>query len=143
LESELVTKTFHYLGFLGCLVASFLKNKQLRSTVIEGAALTRLLALDRISGASALIILASGLILTMWAAKPTAVYTSDPSYWTKVGLYVVASIAVVLTKPMIRNAAKDGRLEPKPLIRLLLLFDLISILTVAAIGRMVAHGSIF
>ncbi len=78
MESELVTKTFHYLGFLGCLVASFLKNKHLRSTVIEGPALTRLLALDRISGASALIILASGLILTLWVAKPSTV-----NYWTE------------------------------------------------------------
>ena len=143
MEGELVTKTFHYLGFLGCLFASFLKNNQLRSTVIEGTALTSLLALDRMSGASALVILISGLILTLWAAKPTEVYTSDPSYWIKVGLYTAASLAVVLSKPIIRNAAKAGRLEPKPSLRLLLFFDLISILTVAAIGRLVAHGSIF
>ena len=74
MEAELVTKTFHYLGFLNCLAASFLKNNQLRSKVIEGATLTRLLALDRISGASAVVILISGLILTLWTAKPTAVY---------------------------------------------------------------------
>ena len=143
MEVELVTKTFHYLGFLGCLVASFLKNNQVRSRVIKGERLARLLTLDRMSGASAVVILLSGLALTLWVAKPTAAYTSNMLYWFKVGLYVAASVAVVLTKPIIRNSAKAGTLQPTPHVRTLLLFDLASILAVAAVGRIIAHGSVF
>lgn len=143
MDPDTIVKFVHYCGFAGCAVASLWKNALLRATVLQGRPLKTLLALDRVSGASALVILLSGLGLTLWFAKPTGMYTANQLYLLKVSLFGAASIAVLFTKPLIRRAIGTDRLYPTMRIRLLLMLDLGLILAVAVLGRVMVHGAIF
>lgn len=131
-------KLIHMLGFAGCLVASFLKNRILISQLVEGRALSRLVALDKISRISALLIFTTGFVMVAWFAKPYNLYLGSVSFWVKICLFVTASAAVFSTKPLIRKAAKIGQLIPTFRIRTLIFFDFVAILTMAGLGRWIA-----
>ncbi|MEZ5952849.1 MAG: DUF2214 family protein [Hyphomonas sp.] len=136
----LFVKSFHLAGFLGCLLASLSKNLLLRRPVIEGAALSRLVMLDRVSGLSSVIILATGIWMAGWIAKPTDYYLASPLFWGKVILFTLASAAVLTTKPLLKRARADGRLLTAPRTRLLLAFDFSSILVIATLGIWLARS---
>lgn len=131
-------KLFHLAGFAGCLLASLSKNLMLRRPVIAGPALGRLILLDKVSGLSSVVILATGVWMAGWLAKPTEVYVASPVFWLKVGLFVAASAAVLTTKPLLRRAKAAGELVPTGRVRLLLAFDFSSVILIAALGRWVA-----
>lgn len=133
-----IIKLIHLLGFSGCLVASFLKSRILRAQSVEGRALGQLVALDKISRVSALLIFATGFAIVAWLAKPTDLYLGSVSFWIKICLFVTASAAVLTTKPPIREAAKIGQLNPTATIRTFLVFDFFAILVMAGLGRWIA-----
>ena len=131
-------KLAHLAGFVGCLLASFVKNLTLTRPVISGGALSRLLVLDKVSGLSSVIILATGIWMAGWLAKPTGTYLASPVFWLKVGLFAAASAAVLSTKPLLRRAKTAGQFSPTRRERLLLVFDFSAIVLIAALGRWVA-----
>lgn len=133
-----IIKLIHLLGFVGCLVASFQKNRILWAKSVEGQTLHQLIALDKISRASALLIFATGFAMAAWLAKPAGLYLGSVSFWLKIGLFVTASAAVLITKPLIREAATIGHLKPTARIRTFLGFDFVAILVVAGLGRWIA-----
>lgn len=136
---ELVwVKLLHLTGFAGCLFASLLKNITLTRPVISGAGLSRLVVLDKVSGLSSVVILATGVWMAGWIAKPTEVYLASPVFWLKVSLFALASLAVLSTKPLLKRATAAGQLEVSGRTRLLLAFDFSSIVLIAALGRWVA-----
>lgn len=138
----LIAKALHYVGFAGCLVASSWKNRLLRAERIEGVPLQRLAMLDRVSGLSALIILLSGLSLALWVGRPSQAYSVTPLFWAKVALYTAASLAVLMTKPILRRALGRGWLVPRLWMQAMLLFDLSAIIVVALLGWILARGGV-
>ncbi|HPF23816.1 MAG TPA: DUF2214 family protein [Hyphomonas sp.] len=128
-------KLLHLSGFAGCLLASLFKNLTLARPVVAGGALSRLLVLDKVSGLSSVIILATGIGMAGWLAKPTEYYLASPLFWGKVILFTLASLAVLSTKPLLKQAKAAGRLDVRPRTRLLLAFDFSSIVLIAALGR--------
>ena len=136
----LVIKTFHLLGFAGCLSASFFKNLLLRRPAIEGPALSRLVGLDKLSGGSSVVILATGILMAGWFAKPTGFYLHSPLFWGKVTLFTLASAAILTTKPLLRRAKAEGVLRPAPRERLVMMFDFGSILVIAMLGLSLARA---
>lgn len=131
-------KLIHLLGFAGCLVASFLKNRILRAQSVEGRALDKLVTLDKISRFSALVIFTTGSAMVAWLAKPASLYFASASFWIKISLFVAASAAVLTTKPLFREAARIGHLKPGARVRAFLVFDFVAILVVALLGRWIA-----
>lgn len=143
LEYISVVKGIHYTGFLGCLCASGWKNFILRSEAVHGKELRKLLQLDRVSGFSAIIILLSGLGLAIHRFGTASDIPLPNLLYAKIALYTAASVAVISSKPVVRRAAQSRFLTPTLQLRALLAFDLISIVTVAAAGRLLAHGVIY
>ncbi|MEZ5999640.1 DUF2214 family protein [Hyphomonas sp.] len=131
-------KLLHLSGFAGCLLASLFKNITLLRPVVSGAGLSRLLVLDKVSGLSSVVILATGIWMAGWLAKPTEAYLSSPVFWLKIGLFAAASAAVLSTKPLLRHAKAAGHFEPSGRERWLLAFDFSAIVLIAALGRWVA-----
>ena len=131
-------KLLHLAGFAGCLCASLLKNITLTRPIVSGGRLSGLVALDKVSGLSSVVILATGIWMAGWLAKPTEVYLASPVFWLKVSLFALASMAVLSTKPLLKRAVAAGQLEVNGRTRLLLAFDFSSILVIAALGRWVA-----
>lgn len=131
-------KLLHLSGFAGCLLASLFKNITLARPVVAGGALSRLLVLDKVSGLSSVVILGTGIWMAGWLAKPTEYYLASPLFWAKVGLFTLASLAVLSTKPLLKRAKAAARLEPTRRERLLLIFDFSSIILIAALGRWLA-----
>jgi len=91
--------------------------------------------LDTVSGLSSVIILATGIGMAGWLAKPTDYYLASPLFWGKVTFFTLASLAVLSTKPLLKQAKAAGRLDVTPRTRLLLAFDFSSIVLIAALGR--------
>lgn len=98
--------------------------------------------LDRVSGLSALIILLSGLSLALWVGRPSQAYSVTPLFWAKVALYTAASLAVLMTKPILRRALGRGWLVPRLWMQAMLLFDLSAIIVVALLGWILARGGV-
>ena len=134
----LIVKLLHLAGFAGCIGASLWKNALLRRPSVEGPRLARLVVLDKVSGLSAVLILATGFTMAGWLAKPTEVYVTAWIFWVKVGLFFLASAAVLTSKPVLKRARAAGRLVPTPRLRVIFVFDALSIQAVAAMGRWVA-----
>ncbi len=137
--SLLLIKTIHLLGFAGCLSASFAKNALLaRHREIRGRNLWRFVIFDKVSGISAAMILASGIVMAGWVAKPGEIYMNSGLFWAKVLLFTLASTAVLMTKPVLRRARAEGVLEPRQALRKIFAFDLMSIALIAVMGRLLA-----
>ena len=135
-----IIKTLHLTGFIGCLIASLIKNRLLQADRIDGSALHRLIILDKVSGLSAAIILITGVLMSGWFGSPTEFYVSSPLFWGKVVLFTAASIAILTTKPLLRAAKANGVLFVDKRTRLKLRFDFTSILLVAGLGLWLVRG---
>ncbi|MDX2252109.1 MAG: DUF2214 family protein [Nitrospira sp.] len=60
-------------------------------------------SLDRVYGASALLLLGVGFSRVYWGAKGSSFYLSNPLFWTKIGLFMtVAFLSIPPTMQLIR-----------------------------------------
>ncbi|MCT2539022.1 DUF2214 family protein [Sedimentimonas flavescens] len=133
-------KAAHLAGFAGCILASGAKNLLLRAPRIEGAGLARLVVLDKVSGLSALVILASGVAMAGWLGRMPDDAAGLGLLAAKVALFVLASGAVLTTKPVLRRARQAGVLIPDRGLRLRLGFDFGAVLCIALLGLWLVHG---
>jgi putative membrane protein len=86
----------HILAIL--TLATFLASEAAlcRSEWLNAAVVERLARVDAIYGASAVVVLATGLARTWWGVKGTAWYWSQPLLHAKVGLFVVIGLMSIV-----------------------------------------------
>jgi len=86
----------HILAIL--TLATFLASEAAlcRSEWLNAAVVERLARVDAIYGASAVVVLATGLARTWWGVKGTAWYWSQPLLHAKVGLFVVIGLLSIV-----------------------------------------------
>jgi putative membrane protein len=88
-----------YVHILAILtLATFLASEAAlcRSEWLNAAVVERLARVDAIYGASAVVVLATGLARTWWGVKGTAWYWSQPLLHAKVGLFVVIGLMSIV-----------------------------------------------
>lgn len=134
----LFVKFLHLAGFAGCLVASLLKNRIVRDESIGPRRLARLKRLDLIATGFAGLLVVSGLIMVFRLAQPAMVDFGDPVFWLRIVLFILASVGIVASGPVIRDGLAKGRMKITRRIRLIFAFELVAIAVVALIGRWIA-----
>jgi uncharacterized membrane protein len=139
----LALKVTHYLALLLLLWASFQKNRLLTPPSVAGEVLTRVMRFDKLSSATAGVMMLSGLAMLLWFAKPTAYYLVNVWFWLKMSLYVLASSLVVLSKIELRKAAATLHGAAWPVttkVRRILRFDFVGLWVLVALGLSIAHA---
>lgn len=102
----------HFIAMLTLVVFMASEAALCRPEWINAAVVRRLARVDRIYGAAALAVLATGVARTVWGVKGSDWYWSQPLLWTKLGLFV--AIALISIKPTLmlvrwRRAVDAGR----------------------------------
>lgn len=140
---ELFVRYLHFIGFI--LLASMLMvTNFMISSSLSKQELSKLLIIDRVYGASAMLTLFAGLTLWLWLGKPKAFYSANPIFHIKVTIFVLAAaISFVPTRFFIQQSkqADQGIIVPRKIILikrfemgLLLLIPLLAVLMARGIG---------
>lgn len=140
--SEVVISYLHYLGF-AALAAALVLELVLFRTEVPGAVARRLARVDRAVGASALVVLVSGLMRLLVFGKPVAYYMKNGLFHVKLTLFVVAILLSVY--PAIkffknRMAPVDGKASYPGSIGVLLKIQLLILLVIPMLAVMMARG---
>ncbi|MGC4096433.1 MAG: DUF2214 family protein [Nitrospira sp.] len=95
---------FHFL-LVFTLVAILAAQSALIRPGITGSSLRLAARLDRVYGASAVLLLGVGFIRIYWGAKGASFYVLNPLFWAKIGLFTaVALLSIPPTLQLIRWA---------------------------------------
>jgi putative membrane protein len=133
-------KALHMLALLALLWSSLRKNMLLTPTSLTAANALRTRRFDKLSAASAGIMLLTGLAMALWLAKPFAYYAGHPAFWLKIVVFIVASSLIVWTKVFIRKATTQPTSNVPPAVRWVLRLDFAGLMLMAALGFVIAHG---
>jgi putative membrane protein len=99
---DLVLSAFHFL-LAFTLVAILAAQSALIRPGITASSLGLAANLDRVYGASAVLLLGAGFSRVYWGAKGSSFYLSNPLFWTKIGLFMtVAFLSIPPTVQLIR-----------------------------------------
>lgn len=140
--SEVLVSYFHYLGFAGLASALTLELVHFR-TEVSGAVARRLARIDAFVGASALVILGTGLLRLLVYGKPAAYYMQNGLFHVKMTLFVVAvMLSIYPTIQFIRNrnTPDDGQAVYSGAVAILLKIQLVILLTIPFLAVMMARG---
>ena len=124
--------------FAGALV---IENMAIKPQ-ITGEDARNLAKVDAVCGISALAVLAFGLTLWLWVGKPSEFYSSNPLFHAKISLFTLMALcAVVPTVFFIKhNKSAAEIIEVPQLLRLLLKFQLVLLVTIPVLALLVARG---
>jgi putative membrane protein len=133
-------KALHMLALLALLWSSLRKNMLLTPVNLTAANALRTRQFDKLSAASAGIMLLTGLAMALWVAKPFAYYAGHPAFWLKIAVFIVASGLIVWSKVFIRKATTQATSPVPAAVRWVLRIDFAGLLLMAALGFVIAHG---
>jgi putative membrane protein len=136
----IAVKALHMLALLALLWASLRKNMLLSAPQLTGNNALRTRRFDKLSAASAGVMLLTGVAMALWFAKPTAYYLHHSAFWAKMAIFVVASALIVWTKVFIRKATTHATLPVPGAVRWILRLDFMGLLVMAGLGIVIAHG---
>jgi putative membrane protein len=136
----IAVKALHMVALLALLWASLRKNMLLSGPHLTGNSALRTRRFDKLSAASAGVMLLTGGAMALWLAKPTAYYLQHPALWIKMAIFVVASGLIVWTKVFIRKATIHDTLPVPSAVRWILRGDFAGLLAMSALGFVIAHG---
>lgn len=142
-----VVAYLHYLGFMLSLAALAVEHFTLkeRPTLAESQ---RIVVADVVYGLSALVVLVTGILRVLYFGKGAEFYTTNPVFWTKVGLFLfVGTLSLYPTVTFILWA-KDWQAGTTPVLtaaktRLLLgliRVEIVGFLAIPLLAAMMARG---
>lgn len=138
---EFLVRYIHFIGFI--LLASMLMvTNFMISSSLSKQELSKLLIIDRVYGASAMLTLFAGVTLWLWLGKPATFYFANPIFHIKVTLFVVAAaISFVPTRIFIQQSkqARQSFVMPRYII-LIKRFELGLLLIIPLLAVLMARG---
>ena len=140
--SEVVISYLHYLGF-AAMAAALVLELVLFRTEVPGAVARRLARVDAGYGASALIVLVSGLMRLFVFGKPVAYNMKNGLFHEKITLFVVMllmSIYPTIKFIRNRNAPVDGKAVYPGAVGVLMKIQLLMLLVIPMLAVMMARG---
>jgi uncharacterized membrane protein len=140
LTALVLVKTTHMAAMVALLWASLRKNVLLSALSLTNENANKTARFDKLSAASAGIMLLSGLTMLFWVAKPSTYYFALPAFWLKIAIFVVASALIVWTKTFIRHAKTQNSSPIPNAIRWIMRFDFLGLLAMISLGIIVAHA---
>jgi putative membrane protein len=137
---DIIVRYLHFVGIIS-LAGMLMGQNILIAKQMSEEQLMKLTIIDALYGMSALIVLASGLLLWFWVGKPSEFYTASIVFHIKFGLFlVVALLSIASTIFFVKNRTPHAGLVNIPAILItlkrleLLLVFLIPLLAVLMAG---------
>lgn len=137
-------KFIHVLSLIFLIASSVTKNILVRKATVPSKSISRCRVADRVSGATAGLMIVSGIGMLYLSPKGFPYYGGNALFWVKIALLVIASIFIIRTKIFFRNSLnlqQSGVTNIPNSIRGILAFDLVSLLAMATLGVLLAGGS--
>lgn len=138
---DLIVRYSHFLAIFVLFSALFAEHLLLKPKV-DRATLKKLVILDAIYGASALVVLAMGLILWFGVGKPASFYNTNWILHLKVSLFVlVGLLSIVPTLFFMRQRSQQTEWVsiPKHLI-IIVRVELCLLVVIPLLAVFMAHG---
>ena len=110
---DLILAILHHVAVFGLVAALAMEGAMLRAPGIDPA---RLVRLDAVFGATAVLVIAVGVSRVVWGGKGWAFYEANPFFWAKIGVF--AAIGLISILPTLaffrwrRTAAGDAAFAP-------------------------------
>jgi uncharacterized membrane protein len=139
------TAKFIHLFPLALLeVSSISKNILVCEAAVTASVIRKCRIADRVSGATAGLMIVSGIGMLYLSPKGLSFYGGNGLFWLKIALLIVASVFIIRTKIFFRDPAnaqgtRDAKVPSS--IKSILAFDLMSLLAMAALGAHIVRGS--
>jgi uncharacterized membrane protein len=140
-----IAKFIHLLSLLLLATSSISKNILVRRAPVTSSVIRKCRIADRVSGATAGLMIVSGIGMLYLSAKGFSFYGGNGLFWLKIALLFVASVFIIRTKIFFRdpaNAQGDREVRVPSSIKNILAFDLMSLLAMAVLGALIVKGSI-
>ncbi len=91
--TDLILAILHHIAVFGLVAALAMEGAMLRAPVIDPA---RLVRLDAVFGATAVLTVAVGVSRVVWGGKGWAFYEANPFFWAKIGLFAAIGLISIL-----------------------------------------------
>jgi len=138
----IITKYIHFISIFSLFSCCLLEYVQLQPTM-ERSKIKGLMQTDLLFGLSALIVLLSGLAMTLWLAKPLDYYLSNWIFHFKYTLFI--SIGLISFYPTLfffrnRKGEETDRLDLPKNMKTVIRLELAGLLCLPLLGILVAAG---
>lgn len=91
--TDLALAILHHVAMFGLVGALAMEGFALRAPAIDPA---RLVRLDAVFGATAVLAVVIGVSRVVWGGKGWAFYEANPFFWAKVGLFAAIGLISIL-----------------------------------------------
>ncbi len=139
-----IVKFIHLLSLLLLIASSITKNFLVRKASVPADVIHKCRVADRVSGATAGLMIASGIGMLYLSPKGYWFYGNNGLFWLKIALLVVASVFIIRTKIFFRNSTSfqlNSEIKVPSSIKGILAFDLFSLFAMAALGVLIVSGT--
>ena len=90
---DLILAILHHIAVFGLVAALAMEGFALRAPAIDPA---RLVRLDAMFGATAVLVVVIGVSRVIWGGKGWAFYEANPFFWAKMGLFAAIGLISIL-----------------------------------------------
>jgi putative membrane protein len=91
--TDLILAILHHIAVFGLVAALAMERFALRAPAIDPA---RLVRLDAVFGATAVLVVVIGVCRVVWGGKGWAFYEANPFFWAKIGLFAAIGLISIL-----------------------------------------------
>jgi len=142
MTSEIIVRYLHFLSIF-CLFAALVMEHLLIGKTMTRGEIKKLSVIDSIYGATAIVVLISGLLLWFVVGKPADYYTQNAVFHTKLLLFVIiAALSVYPTLFYIKNRKGDPNENvnlPKPVV-MVVRMELLLLAAMPLLATMMSRG---
>ncbi|WP_428609917.1 DUF2214 family protein [Sedimenticola sp.] len=138
----LITQYLHFLGILTLFATCLLEHRLLAPT-LSRSDIRRLMRIDILLGIEALVVLLSGLSLTLWLAKPLDYYLGNGVFHLKYTLFIlIGLISAYPTQFFLRHRKGDPeqQIAVPAAVRRVIRLELAGILCLPLLALLMANG---
>lgn len=138
---DLLIRYAHFLGIM-IVFASLFSEHLLLKPEIDKQTLKKLLVVDGVYGASAIVVFIMGGMLWFSVGKPAEFYSANPLLHVKVSLFIlVGLLSIVPTVFFMKHRKVDAMAisVPKKII-MIIRFELALLLVIPLLAVLMAHG---
>ena len=136
-----IFRTLHFLAILALAIALLIENIAIKPSISAEDA-RNLAKVDAMYTVSIVLAFLFGLTLWLWVGKPSAFYSANTLYWSKIGIFSLLAILSLLPKRFFRkyrNASEEEITVPK-IVTLMLRAQLSLLATIPLLAFLVARG---
>lgn len=139
--TELIIRYLHFIGIF-MLSSALVAEHLLLSSEVSVQKLKKIVIIDGIYGASAIIVFFAGLSLWLWTGKPANFYSENWVFHLKISIFVlVALISIYPTIFFLKNRKSElKRIEIPKVIITLVRIELFLLLLLPLLAVLVAQG---